>query len=439
MLIKKAKISGWGLHPEIEVNLACPKTVHEIVHLSKKKCIARGLGRSYGDSSLNKNLTITTTNLNKIISFDKVNGILKTHSGASIVNILNLIIKDGWFLPVTPGTKFVTIGGMVASDVHGKNHHIEGSFGNHIISLEIAINGKIVNCSPTEKPDLFWKTIGGMGLTGIIVTATFGLKKINSAFINQKIMIADNLEEAIDLFHENIDITYSVAWVNCLAKGSNFGSSIITFGEHVTDKDGSLETTYFREKNPISIPFLMPSFFLNSILLRIFNFFYFQTTKILPKEKKVSINSFFYPLDSINHWNRMYGKRGFFQYQLVFPIEISKKAINEILNEIIKLQEYPFLAVLKRLGKGNQNLSFPLNGITLALDFPHNSNSARLVRKLDSVLKKFNGKIYLTKDSMTSKKTILATQENNILEFKNFRNENNMKNFSSMQSERLEL
>ena len=252
-------------------------------------------------------------------------------------------------------------------------------------------------------------------------------------------MIADNLEEAIDLFHENIDITYSVAWVNCLAKGSNFGNSIITFGEHVTDKDGSLETTYFREKNPISIPFLMPSFFLNSILLRIFNFFYFQTTKILPKEKKVSINSFFYPLDSINHWNRMYGKRGFFQYQLVFPIEISKKAINEILNEIIKSQEYPFLAVLKRLGKGNQNLSFPLNGITLALDFPHNSNSARLVRKLDSVLKKFNGKIYLTKDSMTSKKTILATQENNILEFKNFRNENNMKNFSSMQSERLEL
>lgn len=439
MLIKKETISGWGLYPAIEANLTYPKTINDVVSLSKEKCIARGLGRSYGDSSLNKNLTIVTTNLNKVIYFDKVNGVLKAETGTSIIKILNVIIKHGWFLPVTPGTKNVTIGGMVASDVHGKNHHIEGSFGNHLISLEIAINGEIITCSTSDKPDLFWKTIGGMGLTGIIVAATFSLKKINSAFINQKVILAKNIDEAIDLLHTNLDVTYSVTWVDCLAKGSNFGRSIVTLGEHVPEKDGSLETTFFREKSPISIPFFLPSFFLSSSILRIFNFFYNLKAKILPKEKKVSINSFFYPLDSVGHWNRIYGKKGFFQYQAVFPIETSEPALKLILEEIVKSQEFSFLAILKLFGKGNPNLSFPLEGFTLALDFPHNKKSKDLVKKFDAILERFNGKIYLTKDSMTSKKTLLATQEKNVLEFKNFRDQNGMGHFSSVQSERLEL
>ena len=438
---KLIEISGWGRSIREKCNLVEFNSSNLKNIFKEKKLIARGMGRSYGDSSIQRKQTINMVNHRQIIFFDKTKGILTVESGITIKDVINKIIPQGFFLPVTPGSKFVTIGGMVASNVHGKNHHIDGGFSNFIISFVLlSNNGKKKICSLSKNKDLFLATIGGMGLTGIILEVTFSLLKIETNFISQNIICAGDLRQTMKFFSENSNIKYTVAWIDCLARNKKLGRSIIFLGEHLTSeqlKKSSSNYAYSEnDGNLLSIPFQMPSFILNNFTIRIFNFFYYH---ILKKKSSsiVSIDKFFYPLDKIKNWNLIYGKKGFLQYQFVIPLNKSYEGITEILQILEKYKTYPFLTVLKQFKKKDIGiLSFPIKGYTLALDFPITDKIYEVLNKLDDLLIKYKGRIYLTKDSrIPSSKFHLMYKK----EIKKFLNNKYMKNrkFNSHQSERL--
>ena len=386
------KITSWGKYPLIDANINAPSTSQNLAN-EKQTGIARGLGRSYGDSALSENIVISKR-LNHFISFDDKTGLLCCEAGVSLDEILTTLVPRGWFLSVTPGTKFVTVGGAIASDVHGKNHHIEGSFSDHVISLTLIVNGQELTCSRNENPDLFHATCGGMGLTGIITKATFKLKPITSAYINQKVVKAKNLETALELFEQYKDVTYSVAWIDCLSTGDNLGRSLLMLGEHA-DK-GALT---IHKDGLLNMPCDMPSFLLNKYTIQAFNSAYYNKQLKEEVNNTVHYDPFFYPLDGINNWNRMYGSNGFTQYQFVIPKEAGKEGLTEILEAIAESKQGSFLAVLKVFGEGNKNhLSFPMEGYTLALDFKLNDKLFTLLDRLDIIVRKHKGRLYLSKD-----------------------------------------
>lgn len=386
------KITSWGKYPLIDANLVKP--------LSRQQCldpklvgIARGLGRSYGDSALSDNIVISER-LNHFISFDENTGQLRCEAGVSLDDILVNFVPKGWFLSVTPGTKFVTVGGAIASDVHGKNHHIEGSFSDHVSSLTLITNGQEITCSREDNPDLFYATCGGMGLTGIITEATFKLKPITSAYIDQKVIKAKNLDTALALFDQYKDVTYSVAWIDCLSTGKTLGRSLLMLGEHA-DK-GELTT---HRDGLLNMPCDMPSFLLNKYTIQAFNTVYYNKQLKEEVNNTIHYDPFFYPLDGVNNWNRMYGGNGFTQYQFVIPKKAGKEGLTEILSAIAESKQGSFLAVLKVFGEGNKNyLSFPMEGYTLALDFKLNDRLFALLDRLDIIVRKYEGRLYLSKD-----------------------------------------
>ncbi|MCZ4372671.1 FAD-binding oxidoreductase [Vibrio diazotrophicus] len=386
------KITSWGKYPLIDASIISPATSQHLLTLQQNG-IGRGLGRSYGDSALSEQI-IQSEKLNRFISFDDKSGLLHCEAGVSLEEILKTFVPRGWFLPVTPGTKFVTVGGAIASDVHGKNHHVEGSFSDHVTSLTLIIDDREISCSRDENSDLFYATCGGMGLTGFITGAIFKLKPIKSAYINQKVVKAKNLDTALNLFEQYKDFTYSVGWIDCLSTGPNLGRSILMLGEHA--ENGTLTT----HKEPLlNMPCNMPSFLLNRYTIQAFNVAYYN------KQLKDEINNivhydpFFYPLDGINNWNRMYGSNGFTQYQFVIPQKAGKEGLAEILEAIAESKQGSFLAVLKVFGEGNQNLlSFPMEGYTLALDFKINDKLFSLLDRLDIIVRKYDGRLYLSKD-----------------------------------------
>lgn len=430
----KEKLSGWANYPQKICRIEIPETL-ENLDTKNKRLIIRGMGRSYGDSSFLGEKTILFENLRKIISYDKKKGIIETQGGLSVSDLLKEIIPDGWFLPVSPGTKFVTIGGMVASDVHGKNHHLDGSFGNHIISLKIQTGeNKIIECSNNKNSNLFWSTIGGMGLTGAIISVVFKLKSIKTYEINQKIIPANNLKEIMNLFEKFKDSTYTVAWIDCLSKGKNIGRSILIVGEH-SKRDISKKK--YNPKPIFNLSFFPPSLIMNVFFMRIFNFFYFYKNKFSYK-KFIDGDSYFYPLDKILNWNKFYGKKGFIQYQFVIPSENSYAALSLILEKISSSKNGSFLSVLKKFKEGNSGLlSFPIEGYTLALDFPIKKNTFNLLEELDEVVIRFKGRVYLAKDSRLSPNNF-EKMYNNINEFNEIRKLYNSNNFISEQFFRLQ-
>jgi FAD/FMN-containing dehydrogenase len=304
---------------------------------------------------------------------------------------------------VTPGTKFITVGGAVASDVHGKNHHVDGSFSAHVLDMDIVLaSGALMTCSKTIYPDLFWATCGGMGLTGIITRVRFDLKKIETSYIRQKQIKAKNLEEIIRLFDEYKEYTYSVAWIDCLEKGAHFGRSILMLGEHANleDLDAEKKAAPLRlpKKRQISFPFTLPSFVLNPFTVKAFNFLYYGKNFKREINNVVGYEPFFYPLDAILHWNRGYGNSGFVQYQFVLPLE-SKQGLVEILQRISAEGLGSFLAVLKVFGKQDDLISFPKEGYTLALDFPVRKGLFEFLDTLDKIVLQYGGRLYLSKDA----------------------------------------
>lgn len=394
-------VLGWGNYPKKE-NRVIPwhetNDIHSVVE-NHRTLIARGNGRSYGDSSLSDNI-IDIRRHNFFLSFDEQTGLLHVQSGALLSDILNAFVPRGWFLKVTPGTRLITVGGAIASDVHGKNHHVQGCFSECIEEFTLMLgDGTTVTCSRDNNPELFHATCGGMGLTGIILDAKIYLKQINSKFIDQITIKTSNLRETFDAFEQYSNYNYSVAWIDCLAKGKNTGRCLLTVGEFCNDGDLSYQPT-----SRFNVPFYFPSFTLNWLTIKMFNFLYYR--KVIHKitRNKVELDSFFYPLDAINNWNRIYGKNGFTQYQFILPKNNSFEGMDIILKTIAKSGKGSFLAVLKLYGPANNNyLSFPMEGYSLALDFKVEPGLFELLDKLDEIVIRYGGRIYLAKDSRVNK------------------------------------
>ncbi|MEC5395198.1 FAD-binding oxidoreductase [Bergeyella sp. RCAD1439] len=403
------KVTNWGNFPVVEKEIKSEDSLEKIKAfvLKNKEVIARGNGRCYGDASLAEHI-FSTKRLNKFIGFDRLNGILECESGVLLSDILEVVVPQGYFLSVTPGTKYVTVGGAIASDVHGKNHHAEGCFSDWVVSFTLLDqNGDVQTCSREENADLFWATAGGMGLTGIILSAKLKLKNIESAYIRQESLKASNLEEIFRLFEQSENWTYNVAWIDCLQKGGGIGRSILMRGEHALKAELpaklQAEPLKLKPKFRFTVPFYFPGFVLNRFTVKVFNWLYYGKQRRSQVNGFVDYETFFYPLDAVNDWNKIYGRKGFIQYQMVIPKAKGYEGMKQILETIAHSGNGSFLAVLKLFGKNNPEAynAFPMEGYTLALDFKVNKKLPELVQKLDDVVEAFGGRIYLTKDSMS--------------------------------------
>lgn len=430
-------LSGWGRFPKILTKELMPQSESELIEILRysNSYIPRGNGRSYGDSAINKNLTITMTRMNKFLEWHEESGELVAESGVLISDIIDTFLPRGWFPYVTPGTKFVTLGGTIACDVHGKNHHKEGSFGNYVNWIEIINkNNEVIRCSPSENSDLFNWTIGGMGLTGIIVRCSIQLKKVESGWIKQHTVVNNNLNETLQSFYEHQNTTYSVAWIDCLASGKSFGRSILMLGEHAKEDEISNKRFIYpkRRRQKISFPYDAPDFLLNNFSVSLFNKIYFNLYKN-NYSNYVDWDSYFYPLDSIGNWNRMYGSGGFFQFQCVLPKKSSKNGYTKILSTIQNKSSGSFLGVLKDFGPGNGYLSFPKEGFTLSLDFKASKNNIEVSKELIDIVNDFGGSFYLAKDAIMNASQFKTTfNRDEFLKYKN-------NSISSEQSTRIKL
>ena len=431
------QISGWGRYPKIEAQVVECHSDQEYLEASQSSTdiICHAAGRSYGDSALNAEVIKTTQN-NAFLDFDEDTGLLYCESGATLAEIIEVFVPRGWFLKVTPGTKFVTVGGAIASDVHGKNHHIKGCFSNGVESLELLLpNGEVVVCSANDNQDFFQATCGGMGLTGVILRAKISLQKISSQYVNQKTIKCENLEAMFRGFEQVATASYSVAWIDCLASGSELGKGLVMSGEFSDDGDLGLP-----KQKQSSLPFEFPRWVLNPLAIKAFNWLYFNKVKKGISNQRVSLDTFFYPLDHISGWNKMYGRKGFLQYQFILPLENSLDGMKQILTLIGNSKLGSFLAVLKLYGESNDNwLSFPMKGYSLALDFKYQPKLLPLLDKLDQIVMKCGGRIYLAKDARVNKSVFQAGYPK-IEEFRSFRKKHGLdKTYNSIQSKRLEI
>ena len=366
-----------------------------------------GLGRSYGDSCLNANGNLIVTRaLDRFIAFDPVRGELECEAGVSLAQILDLLTsrpahEPRWFLPVTPGTKWVTVGGAIGNDVHGKSHHASGTFGAHVLSLRLLrSNGSVVACSPHDNAALFHATIGGLGLTGLILGARIALARVGSYLLECEDIRYDDLAQFFALSQQSNGWTYTVAWVDCLARGARLGRGVFSRARHATTSHAVAK----RERE-ISIPLDAPELMLNRASVRAFNALRWRRFSREPTRELRDFNPVLYPLDAIGHWNRLYGKRGFYQYQCVVPGREAQASVRELMTRIAASRESAFLAVLKVFGDKPAAglLSFPMEGTTLALDLPNRGASTlALMSDLDAVVREAGGRLYPAKDGRMS-------------------------------------
>jgi decaprenylphospho-beta-D-ribofuranose 2-oxidase len=399
-------LSGWGRYPVQSCELERPERYADL-RPSSACLITRGQGRSYGDAALNENgRVMLTERVNRLSDFDVNSGILRAEAGVTLADILPVIVPKGWFLPVTPGTKYVSLGGCVAADVHGKNHHHVGSFGDHVLSLELILaDSSRLTCSPAENSELFWATVGGMGLTGIIGEVTLQLIAVQSAHMMVRHHAANSLQQLFaHLENPALDDDYSVAWIDSSSEGKNLGRGIAMFGHHAGAHEIPAD---FRDAHTIkptrthSIPCDLPGWVLNPLSIGAFNARYYQRESKKQQPFLTSYDPYFYPLDVLHNWNRLYGKRGFVQYQCVIPQHTAFDGIKALLQELSDSRRPSFLAVLKRFGaQGRGMLSFPMAGYTLALDLPiRDEGLFVLLNKLDEIVLEHGGRVYLAKDA----------------------------------------
>ena len=444
----KQRLSGWGNYPIELCQVTRPDTLAMLQKIvtapDQPDYIPRGLGRAYGDSALNRDRgVIVQTRLNRILAFDDQLGVLECEAGVTLADILRHLLPRGWLAPTTPGTKYVTVGGAIAADVHGKNHHTDGSFGQFVLDLQLlTASGEVISCSPTQNAPLFWATIGGMGLTGIIVSARLQLNKVESAFCDVAYQRTANLDATLERFAAtDQDYRYSVAWIDCLAQGSSLGRSVLALANDAKAADlpqrirGNPLAPPAKRKR--ALPFRLPTWALNSWSVRTFNALYYA--KHPDHHCFVDYDTFFYPLDSILHWNRLYGRRGFAQYQVLFPPETSRRGLIELLGKITDSKRASFLAVLKHTGPASQGmLSYPHPGHTLALDFQNTgADLHQFLGELDEIALKYSGRLYLAKDAVTTAETFAAMYPR-LNEFKAIKNQIDPSNrFASSQSRRL--
>ncbi|SDR40815.1 FAD/FMN-containing dehydrogenase [Rhizobiales bacterium GAS113] len=410
------ELSGWGRYPVVATELHSPSSPEQLRALLPKldDHVARGNGRAYGDAAIGLRNTVSTGHLDRMRSFDAATGRLTVESGVSLSDIIAAFLPRGFFPPVVPGTKFVSVGGMIAADVHGKNHHKEGGFGTHVETLKLALgDGEVVTCSATENPELFAATVGGMGLTGTILEASFRLRCVETAWIRQRTLIADNLEAAMRILESEDASTYSVAWIDCLARGATLGRSLIYLGEHATAADltAAANRALFPKARGrrLAVPFDLPGFTLNSLSVAAFNEIYFRRGSARAGGAEIiPCDPYFFPLDGLLEWNRIYGRRGFVQHQCVIPTAQAARTLAEIIGRIARRREGSFLAVLKKLGAGSGLMSFPMPGYTLALDFPVRPGLFAFLDEIDRLVTEAGGRVYLAKDARQSRRTFEA-------------------------------
>ncbi len=397
---------SWGYIPPSPVHAHTPAWAGELFSGSSNSWLPFGNGRSYGDSCFNSDGTlIDTRSLDRFISFDRINGVLTAEPGVTLSTILKFIVPAGWFLPVTPGTSFVTLGGAIANDVHGKNHHCDGTFGRHITRFSLVrSSGEIRECSPDSNADLFAATIGGFGLTGVIANATVKLIPIRSSFLETRTDKFYGLDEFRALSAARAsEYRYTVAWLDCAASGRNFARGVLLSANHVDYPPVSEKPVDIAPR--LSIPLNFPSWVLNRYSIRAFNSVYFhRQCKRDGTTSRQHFKPFFYPLDALGQWNRVYGAGGFHQYQFVVPLDASE-ALENVLRRIVQSGLGSFLAVLKEFSSIQSPglMSFPRAGYCLALDFAaRGATTVRLIEAIDREVKEAGGAAYPAKDRLMS-------------------------------------
>lgn len=389
-------LSGWG-------RLSKPgKEVfsEDLKALSENAVLSRGLGRSYGDSALPPpgQLEVATTTLaDRVLGFDETSGILRAEAGISLRALNRLFLPRRWFTPVTPGTQDVTLGGMVAADVHGKNHHVEGTFGRHVRAILLRVaDGRLIECSPTHEHELFWASVGGMGLTGHILEVTFQMRAIASPWIYEERETVPNMATlAAALKDAAPDWPFTVGWLDCLGKGRG----ILVRGRWAEAREAPSDPPPLL--STVTVPFELPNWVLNRWSMRAFNImtYYVQGSS---RGKIVHPEAFFYPLDKVRHWNRIYGRRGFIQYQCVLPSAGGPDSTRRFLDVLDEHRAAAFLCVVKDCAEEGQGmLSFPLPGISIALDLAVNARTQTLVDGLNETVLAQGGRVYLAKDAFT--------------------------------------
>lgn len=400
------RLSGWGANRRADCVLVEPETPHEIgARIARAGTIARGLGRSYGDAATNAGgQVLGMSKVDRYLAFDQRTGTLTCEAGLSLAQIIQDFAPRGWFPMITPGTKFVTVGGCIANDIHGKAHHAQGCFSNSVDALTVLLaSGETVVASRTENADLFWATFGGMGLLGIVLTATIRLRPIATTYFRQKSIRVGDLEAMLGALDEHDQsFPYSVATLDVLATGARLGRGVVTVGDHAgrDELPPALAAQPLRVSGPprLTVPFELPELTLNPLTIRLVNAVVLRIQAGAPAFGHYE--GFLFPLDVLAHWNRGYGRRGFTQYQFVIPFADGLRRMREILSAILSSGELPFLNVLKRFGKESGGvLSFPREGYTFAIDFPIRRGTPALLRRLDAMVLEAGGRIYLGKDS----------------------------------------
>ena len=405
--------TGWGLFPSVQAHVSSARFREDLVRLAREPAplLAQGSCRSYGDACLFPRV-VSTLPLKHLLDFDPGRGLLRAEAGATIDEIIRFALPRGWFPPVTPGTKFPTLGGCIAADVHGKNHHVDGSIARFVDELEMVLaDGTRILCSPHENSDLFRATLGGMGLTGFVYAATLRLKPVPSAYIDLHSIRTADLRETFTLFAETQnDYVYSVAWIDCLARGSHLGRGIVMLGNHTpADRLAPARRYLLHGPSRWEVPFHLPEMALNPWSMKAFNALYYRRHRRRRAASRVHYDPFFYPLDALGRWNRIYGRRGFLQYQFAIPYADGLPVMEEILARVAAQGTGSFLAVLKAFGPQQGLLSFPMHGYTLALDFPmRDGRVVDFLRQLDEVVAQAGGRVYLAKDAILGKDSFAA-------------------------------
>ena len=411
----KQRLSGWGrtawtvsdtTHPVSESDLR-----DVISGVNERGVISRGLGRSYGAAAQNAGgqvLLMANSPVGPAVSLDPISGLLTAPAGMSLDDVLKYSVPRGWFVPVTPGTRFVTVGGAIGSDIHGKNHHLDGSFGQHVVSLRLMLSsGETVTLSPQERPTWFWATVGGMGLTGVILEATIRMLPIETSRVRvetERLADFDAVVAAMSTDGDDDRYRYSVAWVDLVATGKSMGRGVLTRGDHATASEvDHAEKLAYDPKVRLAAPGWVPNQLLNKLSIKAFNELWYRKA---PARRHVGIESiptFFHPLDGVRKWNSLYGPQGFIQYQFIVPlseVEVMRRVIAEFSAQGIA----SFLAVLKRMGPQNlAPMSFPTEGWTLTLDMAAGVRGLpELLARVDSMVLDAGGRHYLAKDSHVS-------------------------------------
>jgi len=396
---------SWGRYPQLPATLLPLYWIPQspLNDLAAGPKLPVGMGRSYGDVCLLENGTLLhTVHMDRLIHFDPATGLLTCESGVTLADILNFAVPRGWFLPVTPGTKYVTVGGAIANDIHGKNHHTAGTFGRHVPRFELLrSDGNRIVCSPTANSDWYAATIGGMGLTGLITWAEVQLRPIVSRKIDYHGTKFVGIEEFVALSQSSETSEYTVSWIDCVSQGKNFARGIFMRGDHAATPSRLRQSS----DPKLTLPIDLPGFMLNKYTVEAFNALYYYKQFTREKRALIDYEPFFYPLDGVLHWNRLYGRDGLLQFQCVLPFEDGQHGILRILKAITSSGLASFLAVIKTFGeiKSPGMMSFPAPGITLALDFPiRREVSFDLLERLAYITVEHGGKMYPAKDARMS-------------------------------------